>query len=82
MSSWDPIPQDIKLHGRLTLRFHPYFFNVGINEQQTLAENLQIRLMGMTVPLGGVALVLSKSRLAVRNGLTNFVSVMLTLFRS
>lgn len=37
-SAWDLAPAECQARGRIALSLHPFHFNVGINEQQTIAE--------------------------------------------
>uniref|UniRef100_A0A183SIF2 PH domain-containing protein n=2 Tax=Schistocephalus solidus TaxID=70667 RepID=A0A183SIF2_SCHSO len=40
-SAWKHVPPEYQTRGSVVLSLHPYAFNVGINEQQTVAEKLE-----------------------------------------
>ncbi|EUB59215.1 Type I inositol-3,4-bisphosphate 4-phosphatase [Echinococcus granulosus] len=39
--TWSQTPPECQARGRIVLSLHPFYFNVGINEQQSLAERLE-----------------------------------------
>ncbi|VDN26238.1 unnamed protein product [Dibothriocephalus latus] len=40
-SAWKNVPSEYQTRGSVVLSLHPYAFNVGINEQQTIAEKFE-----------------------------------------
>ncbi|VDM33228.1 unnamed protein product [Hydatigera taeniaeformis] len=40
-SAWNRVPPECQARGRIVLSLHPFHFNVGINEQQSIAERLE-----------------------------------------